>query len=266
MPEGVRVLFEDPDIIVCFKRAGIAVESAKLGNTDLVSALKVYLREKNPEGGVPYLGVVHRLDQPVQGLIVFAKTPSAAADLSRQAAGREMKKVYRALVYVRDGARTPDRGRLEDMLVRDGRTNMSRVVQGKVPGARKAVLEYELLERRTLINGAAAGEDSGEPAQETVAAGHGEMAQEPGAAGYGEMALAQITLLTGRHHQIRVQMAHAGMPLAGDRKYGTGADDGRKYPALCAFHLEFDHPSGKGRCAFSLDENDYRLPENGQNG
>ena len=250
MPEGVRVLFEDPDIIVCFKRAGIAVESAKLGSTDLVSALKVYLREKNPEGGVPYLGVVHRLDQPVQGLIVFAKTPSAAADLSRQAAGREMKKVYRALVYVRDGARTPDRGRLEDMLVRDGRTNMSRVVQGKVPGARKAVLEYELLERRTLINGAAAGEDRG----------------EPGAAGYGEMALAQITLLTGRHHQIRVQMAHAGMPLAGDRKYGTGADDGRKYPALCAFHLEFDHPSGKGRCAFSLDENDYRLPENGQNG
>ena len=254
MPEGVRVLFEDPDIIVCFKRAGIAVESAKLGSTDLVSALKVYLREKNPEGGVPYLGVVHRLDQPVQGLIVFAKTPSAAADLSRQAAGREMKKVYRALVYVRDGARTPDRGRLEDMLVRDGRTNMSRVVQGKVPGARKAVLEYELLERRTLINGAAAGEDSGEPAQEPVAAG------------YGEMALAQITLLTGRHHQIRVQMAHAGMPLAGDRKYGTGADDGRKYPALCAFHLEFDHPSGKGLCAFSLDENDYRLPENGQNG
>ena len=254
MPEGVRVLFEDPDIIVCFKRAGIAVESAKLGSTDLVSALKVYLREKNPEGGVPYLGVVHRLDQPVQGLIVFAKTPSAAADLSRQAAGREMKKVYRALVYVRDGARTPDRGRLEDMLVRDGRTNMSRVVQGKVPGARKAVLEYELLERRTLINGAAAGEDSGESAQEPVAAG------------YGEMALAQITLLTGRHHQIRVQMAHAGMPLAGDRKYGTGADDGRKYPALCAFHLEFDHPSGKGRCAFSLDENDYRLPENGQNG
>ena len=72
--------------------------------------------------------------------------------------------------------------------------------------------------------------------------------------------------MTGRHHQIRVQMAHAGMPLAGDRKYGTGADDGRKYPALCAFHLEFDHPSGKGRCAFSLDENDYRLPENGQNG
>ena len=243
MPEGVRVLFEDSDIIVCFKPAGLAVESVRLGSMDLVSALKVYLREKDPDGGVPYLGVVHRLDQPVQGIIVFARNPAAAADLSRQAAGRDMKKVYRALVYVRDPEHTPDRGRLEDMLLRDGKTNMSRVARGKVPGAKRAVLDYELLERR--------------PVSSRVPEAGSEAGMKP--AGSGEIALARITLQTGRHHQIRVQMANAGMPLAGDRKYGISESDGRKNPALCAFHLEFDHPAGNRRCVFSLDEDKYGM-------
>ena len=241
MPEGVRILFEDSDIIVCFKPAGLAVESARLGSMDLVSALKAYLREKEPEGGVPYLGVVHRLDQPVQGIIVFARNPAAAAELSRQAAGRDMKKVYRALVYVADPEHTPDRGRLEDMLLRDGKTNMSRVVRGKIPGAKRAVLDYELLERQ--------------PVSSRVSAEGSEAEMKP--EGPGEIALARITLQTGRHHQIRVQMANAGMPLAGDRKYGISGSDGRRNPALCAFHLEFDHPAGNRRCVFSLDEDKY---------
>ena len=241
MPDGVRILFEDSDIIVCFKPAGLAVESARLGSMDLVSALKIYLREKEPDQGVPYLGVVHRLDQPVQGLIVFARNPAAAADLSRQAAGRDMKKVYRALVYVRDPEHTSAKGILEDMLWRNGKTNMSEVVRGKVPGAKRAVLAYELLERRTIGSSAAA-EGSG---------------AEMKPARYSEIALAQITLQTGRHHQIRVQMANAGMPLSGDRKYGISENDGRRNPALCAFHLEFDHPSEKRRCVFHLDEDNY---------
>ena len=244
MPDGFRILFEDRDIIVCFKKAGVAVESARLGSMDLVSALKNYLREKDPDGGVPYLGVVHRLDQPVQGLIVFARNPAAAAELSRQAAGREMKKVYRALVYVRDPEHTKDKGTLEDMLLRNGKTNQSEVVRGRVPGAKRAVLEYELLERRRISD----------PGAETGRAG---TAGETRGEQTGEIALAQITLHTGRHHQIRVQMANAGMPLLGDRKYGISENDGRRNPALCAFHLEFDHPSRKHRCAFTLEEDKY---------
>ncbi|MFR3030347.1 MAG: pseudouridine synthase [Blautia sp.] len=116
-----RILYEDRDIVVCHKPAGLAVQSAKIGQMDLESGLKNELSARQREG-VPYLGVVHRLDQPVEGLVVFAKSQKAAANLNSQIAKRMVDKTY--LAVVRE-VKTPSAGRLEDWLKRDGRKNLS---------------------------------------------------------------------------------------------------------------------------------------------
>lgn len=205
-----RILYEDRDIVVCHKPAGLAVQSAKIGQMDLESGLKNELSARQREG-VPYLGVVHRLDQPVEGLVVFAKSQKAAANLNSQIAKRMVDKTY--LAVVRE-VKAPSAGRLEDWLKRDGRKNLSTVVVPNTFGSKKAVLEYEILAR----NG-------------------------------GKM-LAQIRLLTGRHHQIRVQMAHRGMPLLGDQKYGPQQERGQL--GLCASELRFRHPSSNRDISFRI--------------
>lgn len=192
------ILYEDRDILVLHKPAGIAVQSAGIGVPDMESMLKNYLARK---GGLPYLAVIHRLDQPVEGVLVFGKTPQAAENLSRQNAEKTMEKYYLA---VTEGEPAAEEGILEDYLMRDGRKNISAVVPKGTKGAKRARLSYKVLKR-------------------------------------GEHVLAGIRLETGRHHQIRVQMAHAGMPLLGDRKYNPGS----KYEgplALCAARLCFRHP------------------------
>ncbi len=153
------ILAEDKDILVCYKPPGIAVQSARLGEPDMVSELKNYLGGKNP-----YLGVVHRLDQPVSGNLVFAKTPAAAATLSRQAShetGQEsgkkkkpaafMEKEYCALVFTGDAENLPEPGlsvKLEDYLLRDGRKNTSAVVPSGTKDAKRAELVYEVKEKK----------------------------------------------------------------------------------------------------------------------
>ncbi len=217
------ILAEDTSILVCFKPPGIAVQSARLGEADMVSELKNYLGGRNP-----YLGVVHRLDQPVCGILVFAKTPEAAAELSRQAAhgsgqetgknkkqARFMEKDYCALVYTGEADPAPVPGRsitLTDYLLRDGKKNTSAVVPPGTKDAKRAELVYEAVKMQK------------------------------------EQALVNIRLLTGRHHQIRVQFAHAGLPLLGDTRYGS--EKSREYSmqqgiggiCLCACHLRFYHP------------------------
>lgn len=217
------ILYEDAHIIVCHKPAGIPTQTARISEQDMVSLLKNHL------GAAPYLAVIHRLDQPVEGLLVFAKTPAAAKDLNRQLNTSGFGKYYRAVVC---GIPNPPEGTLEDYLVKDGRTNTSRVCGKNTPGAKHARLHYRVEEicRDT------------EPVTSLV----------------------HIRLDTGRHHQIRVQMAHLGCPLAGDRKYGaqeprnadgtavskhTGTQEPLKKAGalrLCAYRLEFTHPeSGK---------------------
>lgn len=205
------ILYEDKDIIVCRKPAGIAVQNARLGTMDMESCLKNYLALAGDGRQIPYLAVVHRLDQPVEGVLVFAKNPRAAKALSAQIAAGKMEKIYLAVTF---GQPKPSQI-LEDYLKKDGKTNTSSVVSPGTPGAKKARLSYEALgEEKDRISGK-------------------------------QKWLLRIHLDTGRHHQIRVQLAHAGMPLAGDRKYGAdgGITIGTGNLALCAASLTFTHPS-----------------------
>ena len=207
MDQRIRIVFEDDVLIVCHKYPGIAVQTAALGQADMVSELKKYLAgqgEKNP-----YLAVVHRLDQPVEGLLVFAKTEAAAASLSKQVQDHDFTKEYTAQVY---GKMPQKQGELTDFLAKDARSNTSRVVSEKDKNGKRSVLGYEVSEETEKT--------------QTL----------------------RILLKTGRHHQIRVQLSHAGCPILGDTKYGTeeakryAVEQGIKQLCLCASRLEFTHP------------------------
>ena len=176
----MNILYEDSDLLVVEKPAGIPVESRKIGVPDMNSLLKNYLASQSLNHP-PYLGMIHRLDQPVQGVMAFAKTPRAAKTLSLDLANGSMTKHYLAVVT----GIPPEEGELTDFLRKDGRTNTSAIVPKGTPGAKLARLTY----RRISVL----------PSE--------------------SLSLVQIHLLTGRHHQIRVQMAGAGFPLYGDRKY-----------------------------------------------
>lgn len=235
-----QIIYEDKDILVCYKPAGIAVQSANIAQQDMVSELKNYLASGNGTGGAsykreaagrePYIGVVHRLDQPVSGVLVFAKNQPAAASLSAQVQDGRAGKIYRALVYgtFDEGAKE---GVLEDILLKDAKTNTSRVVKAgskEVSQGKKAKLSYQVLQTVSV------GEES-----------------------YSEV---EIQLFTGRHHQIRVQFAGAEHPILGDTKYGTPASkdfssaisneigNGLK---LCAYKLSFIHPKTKKQVEFT---------------
>ena len=221
MNEG-RILYEDEDMIVCHKAAGIATQTARIGQADMVSEVTNYLMNQT------YVGVVHRLDQPVEGVLVFAKSKRAASELSRQIADNRMEKDYYAVICGQGSAR---RGTLTDYLLKDGKTNMSGVVPPELKGAKKAVLEYEILAQHIV------------PEQVNPE---------------GRIALVRIRLHTGRHHQIRVQMSHAGMGLLGDYKYAdkeTAYVSGQmhvKEVALCAYRLALRHPVSGKRMQFQI--------------
>ena len=220
-----KIIFEDKDIIVCHKPAGIPTQSSRIGTKDMVSILKNHLIKnhlikntaKKASSREPYIAVIHRLDQPVEGLLVFAKTPAAAKELSRQLTTSGFGKYYRAQAL---GIFEHNEGTLEDYLVKDGRTNTSRVCEENVPNAKYARLHYKVIHTDTL--------PSGEPFSQL-----------------------EIHLDTGRHHQIRVQFAHAGHPLIGDQKYSTAACTSRQL-MLCACRLEFTHPTTGEKMVFHL--------------
>lgn len=200
-----NILYEDKEILVCRKPAGMPVQAAGIGTMDMESALKNYLAQKIP-GKVPYLGIVHRLDQPVEGILVFAKTPGAAGSLSKQIMAGGAGKYYLAVV---EGKPERSEGTLTDYLKKNGRANMSQAVPENTPGAKKAVLHYRILDQKE-INGKV-------------------------------RTLLRIRLETGRHHQIRVQLSHVGYPLLGDRKYNPSGEKGKSL-GLCSCGLEFKHP------------------------
>lgn len=199
----INIIYEDKDILICRKPAGLPTQSAKVSVPDLVSELKKYLAEKNEK----YLGVVHRLDQPVEGLLVFAKNKRAAANLNEQLRQGRFDKAYYAVAFNQPPVQE---GMLEDYIIKEG--TRAKIVTADTPGAKKATLHYKL-----------------------VAIKHGRV-------------LYEVRLETGRFHQIRVQMAHAGMPLLGDKKYADAAIQiyseahGIKNVALCAYKLKLVHP------------------------
>ncbi len=207
----MKIIYEDNQIIVVEKEPNIPSQSDKTGNIDMLTMVKQYIKEKYNKPGEVYAGLVHRLDRPVGGVMVFARTSKAASRLSEQVRNKTLKKIYIAVV---DGKIKEKSGILEDYLYKDERNNISKVVSKDKKNAKTAKLEYEVLdydENRDLS---------------TV----------------------KIKLHTGRHHQIRVQFANAGHSLYGDQKYGTRGKG--KQIRLWAYELELEHPVKKEIMAF----------------
>ena len=207
---GLDIIYEDEAVLVCYKPAGIATQTNRLAQQDMVSRLRNYRAGK---GENPYIGLVHRLDQPVEGVMVFAKTPAAAADLSGQVAGRTIGKKYYALSAKEQ--KMARNGLLRDYLLFDKKANHTQIVSPQTPNAKAAELEYRILAET----------------QEEI--------------------FFDITLHTGRHHQIRAQLAHMGCPILGDAKYGTGESEGTQL-ALCSYQLTFAHPATGERLQFEI--------------
>mgnify|MGYP004475152295 FL=1 len=219
-----EILYEDNSILVIRKPAGLAVQSARIGQADVVSELKSYLVKKAGAGrGEPYLAVIHRLDQPVEGVLVFAKEKKAAAALTKQLTEGTLNKQYYAVLC---GYPDASEGELVDYLRKEG--NVAVAVTGRerqFPDAKIARLHYRILKKMELPM---------------------------------PLALADICIETGRFHQIRVQFAHAGWPLLGDTKYGNIAAGGTtgntsyRGVALCAYSLEFAHPGSGKKMSFRV--------------
>ncbi|MCR4768425.1 MAG: RluA family pseudouridine synthase [Saccharofermentans sp.] len=198
---GVKVLYEDNHIIVAIKPCGVLSQSDGSGNPDMLTILKAYIKEKYSKPGEVYLGLVHRLDRPVSGVMVFARTSKAASRLSEQIRTRKVEKIYRCVVKgVLEGS-----GRLENYIFKDESRNMVTVSDTERPGYKTSYLDYKALASKDGLT------------------------------------LVEVKLGTGRSHQIRAQMAHAGYPLFADQKYGE-ADKGCKDIALEAYKLTFEHP------------------------
>lgn len=214
---GVEILYEDKDIFVVLKPAGMPSQEERSTAMDMVSYLKNLSTMAQGYSKPPYVAPVHRLDRPVGGVMVYARTPQAAKYLSQQFQTRQVKKTYQALLA---GVLPDKEGRLCHYLQKDGRANCSKVVEAKSSGAKEAILRYNVLEQRRMENGQ-------------------------------DITRVQICLETGRHHQIRVQMAAVGAPVLGDTKYGNVTlelDLGGL--ALFSYGLEFNHPVTKRHLAF----------------
>ncbi|GLC79524.1 RluA family pseudouridine synthase [Lacrimispora brassicae] len=215
----LNILYEDEEILVVEKPVGMESQSARSFEPDMVSEVKKHINSLSPKPGEPYVGVIHRLDKPVGGIMVYAKTKSAADSLSRQVSQHQMEKIYYAVVC---GKPVENFGPYVDYLWKDGKNNCSIIVDKGIKGAKLAELSYQVVDERSIENE--------------------------------KYSLAKITLETGRHHQIRVQMAGHGTPLWGDRKYNPrfqkGADSGNV--ALFAYSLSFSHPVTKKRMSFSV--------------
>ena len=177
---GVKVLYEDNHIIVAIKPAGVLSQSDGSNAPDMLTILKAYIKEKYQKPGEVYLGLVHRLDRPVSGVMVFARTSKAASRLSEQIRLRKVDKIYRCVVNgVLEGE-----GRLENYISKDESSNTVTVSDSEKPGFKASYLDYRALACKDGLT------------------------------------LVEVKLGTGRSHQIRAQMAHFGHPLIGDQKYG----------------------------------------------
>lgn len=249
-----EILYEDEELLIIRKPAGLATQSGSVSQPDAVSELKGYLSKKQSH---PYLGVIHRLDQPVEGLLAFAKTPGAAAELTRQLSNGSLNKKYYALVC---GKGIPLNGKLEDFLWK-APGNVARVVTGQerdFPQAKRAVLHYTVLgetKLRYVVNGGSQKFLNREIPEEGISVvQEGRKEEIP-------VYLLDIRIESGRFHQIRAQLSNAGWPILGDRKYGSSlsvslSDQYQiKNVALCAYEIRIRIPkTGEERCWKILPE------------
>lgn len=217
----IDILYEDADILVCVKPYGMPVQGDKSRDTDMLTYLKNHIFEREKMEEEPYLAMVHRLDRPVGGVMVFAKNRSAAANLSDQVQDGTMIKFYQAVLT---GELPDDYGTLTDYLLKDGKTNTTKVVDKGVKGAKKAVLDYEVLDVMETDDGI--------------------------------LTYVLIQLVTGRHHQIRVQMASRNAGIYGDTKYNPKfMKVKKKYQqmALYSTRIEFEHPTSGEHLVFKQE-------------
>lgn len=202
----MEIVYEDNHLIIVYKHSGEIVQGDKTGDVPLSEDVKCYLKEKYQKPGNVFLGVVHRLDRPVAGLVVFAKTSKALTRLNKMFRDGEVHKTYWAIT--KNLPPQPE-GTLTHWLVRNEKQNKSYAYDHEVPHSKKAILKYRLIGQSD------------------------------------HYCLLEVNLMTGRHHQIRCQLAHMGCPIKGDLKYGAQRSNPDGSICLLAHHVEFVHPVSK---------------------
>ena len=244
----ISYIYEDDDLLVCHKPAGVATEGARSYSMDVVSAARNYRSRKNKakDRRPPYVATVHRLDQPVEGVIVLAKTKKAATDVAAQIKNRTTDKYYYALCY---GIFEEKKGSLEDFLVRKEDGFAAVVSEKECESLKDNVITLDNGENIRII----AGEVKKAKLEYEV------IAEEE------NTSLLRIKLLTGRFHQIRVQMATAGHPIVGDQKYGTeqslsySKEAGVKDVCLVSYKFVLKHPSTKKKMEFAITPDNRQI-------
>lgn len=215
----MNIIYEDKNLILIYKEAGIATQTSRLGEEDIVSRVKNHI-DKQEQKKNAYVGIINRLDQPVEGIVLLAKDPQTAAALTKQMQSGEIKKKYYAVI---SGNMEEELGELINFLKKDRKTNLSVITNESDKDGKRAALRYRTISSKK------------------------------------DSQLLEIELLTGRHHQIRVQFAGCGHPLLGDRKYGT--EESLKLTdryhcktvALCAYELTFKHPVSKENLTYQIN-------------
>ena len=206
----MRVVYEDNHIIIVYKESGEIVQGDKTGDTPLSETVKQYIKEKYQKPGAVFLGVVHRLDRPVSGLVVFARTSKALTRLNNMFRDGEVHKTYWAIVDSgKCKVKSEEFATAEHWLVRNEKQNKSYAYDHEVPRSKKAMLRYRMI-------------------------GHSD-----------RYSLVEVQLLTGRHHQIRCQLAAIGCPIKGDLKYGARRSNSDGSISLLSHRVEFVHPVSK---------------------
>lgn len=200
------ILYEDNHLLVVEKPVNVLSQADDTGDNDLLTMLKTYIKEAYEKPGNVYLGLVHRLDRPVGGAMVFAKTSKAASRLSDQVRTHKLQKTYEAIVH---GKPTRAADTRIDYLWKDAKSNTSKVVDANNKDGKRCELSYNTIASNDTFS------------------------------------RIQIQLKTGRPHQIRVQLAHMGCPLFGDQKYGQAVNKPGQQLALWATTLRFEHPVTK---------------------
>ena len=202
----MKVLYEDNHIIIINKAAGEIVQGDKTGDESLCDTMKAYIKEKYAKPGNVFIGLPHRLDRPVSGVVVFAKTSKALERLNRMFSEGNVKKIYWALTK---GIPVPAEAELESWILRNEKMNKSFSYPKEVKGSKRAVLHYRLAAASQNYN------------------------------------LIEVELKTGRHHQIRCQLSSIGCPIKGDLKYGAQRSNPDGSISLHARYIEFTHPVSK---------------------
>ena len=202
----MEVIYEDNHIIIVNKKSGEIVQGDKTGDRPLSDIVKDYIKEKYAKPGAVFLGVVHRLDRPVSGLVVFARTSKALSRLNKMFAEGEVHKTYWAITK---NAPRDNEGTLTHWLVRNEKQNKSYAYEQEKPNAKKAILKYHVLSHSDNYS------------------------------------LIEVQLMTGRHHQIRCQLAAIGCPIKGDLKYGAPRSNPDGSISLLSRRVEFVHPVSK---------------------